>query len=97
MTTELFLIKIIRTENIFFMEQKGKIIELRKWEGINPKKEPLTIQKLKELLKNDKMTDEEAQEILFAIEALVSIIVQFQYEQELIEKNNQELILKQAA
>ena len=97
MTTEFFLVKIIRTENIFFMEQKGKTIELRKWEGINPKKEPLTIQKLKELLKNDKMSDEEAQEILFAIEALVSLIVQFQYEQELIEKNNQEPILKQAA
>ena len=82
---------------MFFMEQNGKIIELRKWEGINPKKEPLTIQKLKELLKDDKMSDEEAQEIIFAIEALVSILVQFQYEQELKEKNNQKPIIKQAA
>ena len=79
------------------MEEKGKIIQLRQWEGINPKKEPLTVQKLKEILKDDKMTDEEAQEIVFAIEALVSIIVQFQFEQELKEKQKEEIILKQAA
>ena len=79
------------------MEENGKIIQLNKWEGINPKKEPLTVQKLKELLNNQEMSDEQAQEMVFAIQALVSIIVQFQYEQELNEKENQEIILKQAA
>lgn len=78
------------------MKEKGKIVELRKYQGINPKKEPLTVQKLKELMKGEKLTDEQAQEILFAIEALVSIIVEFQYQQELNEKNNQDN-LKQAA
>ena len=79
------------------METKGKIIELRKSEGINPKKEPLTIQKLKELMGNKEMSDEQAQEILFAIEALANIIVQFQLEQEILEKENSENNLKQAA
>jgi len=97
MKSEPFFMNLIYTENIFFMEQKGKIIELRKWAGINPKKEPLTIQKLKELTNSPEMSDAEAQEIIFAIEALVSILVQFQYEQELQEKQNQEIILKQAA
>ncbi|MCC7303065.1 MAG: hypothetical protein IT233_10530 [Bacteroidia bacterium] len=78
------------------MKEKGKIVELRKYEGINPRKEPLTVEKLKELMKDEKLTDEQAQEILFAIEALVSIIVEFQYQQELNEKNNQDN-LKQAA
>ena len=47
-------------------------------------------------MKDEKLTDEQTQEILFAIEALVSIIVEFQYQQELNEKNNQDN-LKQAA
>lgn len=79
------------------METKGKIIQLRKSEGINPKKEPLTIQKLKELMGKKEMTDEQAQEILFAIEALANIIVQFQLEEELLAKENSETNIKQAA
>lgn len=97
MQTGLFLWNLFRTENIFKMEQKGKIIEIGKWKGINPKKEPLTIQKLKELTNSPEMSDAEAQEIIFAIEALVSIFVQFQYEEELKAKQNQETNLKQAA
>jgi hypothetical protein len=88
---------LFRTENIFKMEQKGNIIEIGKWKGINPKKEPLTIQKLKELTNSPEMSDAEAQEIIFSIEALVSILVQFQYEEELKAKQNQETNLKQAA
>ena len=79
------------------MKEKGKIIQLRKSEGINPKKEPLTVSKLKELMGNKEMSDEEAHEIIFAIEALVNIIVQFQMEQELLEKENSEHNIKQAA
>ncbi|MCC7302773.1 MAG: hypothetical protein IT233_09035 [Bacteroidia bacterium] len=79
------------------MKEKGKIIQLRKSEGINPKKEPLTVSKLKELMGNKEMSDDEAQEIIFAIEALANIIVQFQLEQELLEKENSEHNIKQAA
>ena len=68
-----------------------------KIEELNPKKEPLTVEILKGLLGNEEMSEEEAKEIIYAIKTLVSIIVDQQFEQELREKENTDINLKQAA
>ena len=44
--------------------------------------QPLTIEKLKELMNRPDMSDAEAQEIIFSIEALVGIIMDYQEDQE---------------
>jgi hypothetical protein len=71
---------------------KPKLIE----DKINHKKQPLTVEILKTIL-NKEISDEEAQEIVFAIRQFVSIIVDYQYEQELKEKYKNENHFKQAA
>ena len=43
---------------------------------INPKKEPLTIEKFKELTGQFEMSDEEAQEYIWQIEALCAILME---------------------
>jgi signal-transduction protein with cAMP-binding, CBS, and nucleotidyltransferase domain len=79
------------------MEESNKKIEEKKWSEINPKKEPLTIQKLKELMNREDLSDEEAQEILFAIDAFANIIIEFQTERDQQQKENNEYNLSQAA
>ena len=44
--------------------------------SINPKKEPLTIAKFKELTGQQEMSDEEAQEYIWQIEALCAILME---------------------
>jgi hypothetical protein len=44
--------------------------------SINPKKEPLTIEKFKELTGQLAMSDEEAQEYVWQIEALCAILME---------------------
>lgn len=44
--------------------------------SINPKKEPLTIEKFKELTGWLEMSDEEAQEYIWQIEALCAILME---------------------
>lgn len=79
------------------MEEKLRKIELDKIKQLNPKKESLTIDKLKELTGWNDLTDEQAQEIIFSIKSLVSIIMGFQSEQDQKENNETEYNLKQAA
>ena len=43
---------------------------------INPKKEPLTIEKFKELTGQFEMSDEEAQEYIWQIEAICAIMME---------------------
>ncbi len=76
-------------------ENLGKVQETR-IKVLNPNKQPLTVEILKSLLRKE-MSDEEGQEIVLAIKKLVSIIVDYQYEQELKEKNETDYDLKQAA
>lgn len=79
------------------MKEKVKKNENEKIKSLNPKKESLTIEKLKELTGWDTITDEQAQEIIFSIKSLVSIIIDHQYDQEQKEINDIEYNLKQAA
>lgn len=72
---------------------KRKLLENR---IINSKKQPLTVEILKTIL-NKEISDEDAQEIVFAIRQLVSVIVDCQYEQELKEKYKNGNNFKQAA
>ena len=44
--------------------------------GINPEKKPLTIEKLGTFKGSENLSDEEAQETLFAIQALCSILME---------------------
>ena len=44
--------------------------------SINPKKEPLTIEKFKKLTGQFEMSDEEAQEYVWQIEALCAILME---------------------
>lgn len=57
----------------------------------------LTVEKLRELLARPTMSEEEAKEIILGISTLVDIIIDYQAEQELKEKNEQEFNLNQAA
>lgn len=52
------------------MKQKNKDF------SINPKKEPLTIQKFKELTGWLEISDEEAQEYIWQIDALCAILIE---------------------
>ena len=79
------------------MEEKLRKIGIEKIEALNPKKESLTIDKLKELTGWNELTDEEAQEIIFSIKSLVSIIMGYQAERDQKENNETEYNLKQAA
>ena len=65
--------------------------------SINDGQDDLTVEKLRELLKNPTMGEEEAKEIIFGINTLVSIIINFQQEQELQDNNIEEFNLNQAA
>ncbi len=75
-------------QNLNIMEPKLKDLK------INPQKQPLTVEILKTLLEKE-ISDEEAQEIVYAIRQLVNIIVDCQYKQELKDKNKNNF--KQAA
>lgn len=79
------------------MEEKIRKIGIEKIETLNPKKESLTIDKLKELTGWNDLTDEQAQEIIFSIKSLVSIIMGYQTERDQKENNETEYNLKQAA
>lgn len=79
------------------MEEKLRKIEPDKIKQLNPKKESLTIDKLKELTGWNDLTDEQAQEIIFSIKSLVSIIMGYQTERDQKENNETESNLKQAA
>lgn len=78
------------------MEENLRKFQETKIKVLNPNKQPLTVEILKSLLGKE-MIDEEAQVIVLAIKKLVSIIVDYQYEQELKEKNETNYDLKQAA
>ena len=56
-------------------------MEKKKRGFINPKKEPLTIEKLREMT-GQNYSDEEAQEIVANIKALSSILIEFMLEEE---------------
>lgn len=49
---------------------------------INPNKEELTSNKLKELIKDCNYTDEQLKDFVFTIKTLVHIIIQYQIQQE---------------
>jgi len=65
--------------------------------SIDPNHGDLTVEKLRELLGKPAMSEEEANEIIFGINTLVDIILDYQEELELKEKNEQEYNLNQAA
>jgi hypothetical protein len=76
--------------------------ELRKIEegismSIDPNHGDLTVEKLRELLQKPTMSEEEAKEIIFGLSTLVDIIIDYQEELELKEKNDREYNLNQAA
>lgn len=79
------------------MEENLEKNETTKIKALNPNKQPLTVDILKTLLGNEAMSDEEAGEIVLAIKKLVTIIVDYQYEEELKENKEREYNLKQAA
>lgn len=79
------------------MEEKIRKIGIENIEMLNPKKESLTIDKLKELTGWNDLTDEQSQEIIFSIKSLVSIIIGYQTERDQKENNETEYNLKQAA
>ena len=76
--------------------QEKQIKTEKKWLEINPKKEPLTVGKLRQLVKRE-LTDHEANEIMFGIEALVNIIMEYQRDIEIEKRNNDNYNLNQAA
>lgn len=78
------------------MEENLRKVQETKIKVLNPNKQPLTVEILKSRLGKE-MSDEEAQEIVLSIKKLVSIIVDYQYEQELKEKNITNYDFKQAA
>jgi hypothetical protein len=59
----------------------GKVIGLKKIGTLNPNKEELTVEKLKTFKGLENLKDEEAQETVFAIQTLASIIYEFANEQ----------------
>lgn len=79
------------------MEENTSEIRSKKWIGINPKKEPLTIIKLQELMNREELEEGEAQEILFAIDAFANILIEFQNERDQQQKENYDYKLNQAA
>jgi hypothetical protein len=79
------------------MEEKLRKIEPDEIGTLNPKRESLTIDKLKELTGWNDLTDEQAQEIIFAIKSFVGILVGYQTERDQKENNETEYNLKQAA
>lgn len=50
--------------------------QVKDWPSTNPKKEPLTIEKLRTFKGLENLSDEEAQEMLFQIEALCAILME---------------------
>ena len=71
------------------MELKSKL------ESLNNKKEPLTVEKIRTFKGFEKLTDIEAQEIIFAIKQLATIIVDYQQELEQRKGNDSEHQFKQ--
>lgn len=69
-----------------------KIIELKNIEILNPKKEDLTVDKLKTFNGLENLNDAEAQETIFAIQTLANILYDFT-----MEINNKKQQLKIAA
>lgn len=76
---------------------EGKVIGLKKIGMLNPNKEELTVEKLKTFKGLENLKDEEAQETVFAIQTLASIIYEFANEQarnkniDELENENQQL------
>lgn len=64
---------------------------------LNPKKEPLTIEKLKTFKGMENLTDEEAEQTLLGIKLLSTILIDFQKNQEREKELENSLILNQAA
>ncbi len=79
------------------MTKKLEKIEEEKSNSIDPNHDDLTVEKLRELLQNPAMSEEEAKEIIYGISTLVDIIIDYQLEQEQKENNDQEYNLNQAA
>lgn len=68
---------------------EGKVSGLKKIGTLNPNKEELTVEKLKTFAGFENLKDEEAQETVFAIQTLASLIYEFANEQARF-KNNDE-------
>lgn len=62
----------------------------------NANKEPLTVEKLRTLI-NSEMSDQEANEMLLSIKRLVTILVDYQYENELKQQQSIDDNLNQVA
>lgn len=75
------------------MKEKLKLFP----ENLNPKKESLTVEKLKILLKEDAMNDDEAKEIICSIKKLVAIIIAIQEQEESKQTNQTDNDLELAA
>lgn len=75
------------------MKEKIKLFP----ENLNPKKERLTVEKLKVLLKEETMSDDEAKEIICSIKKLVAIIIAIQEQEELKQTNQTDNDLELAA
>jgi hypothetical protein len=78
---------------IFVMSEN----ERKKWLDINPKREPLTVEKLRQILKKEDLLESQANEILYGLEVLTNILIEFQTEQEQLKKVHEENNLKRAA
>jgi translation elongation factor EF-1beta len=76
--------------------KEREIINKKRWLDLNPKREPLTVEKLRQLVKRE-LTDQEANEIVFGIEALVNIIMEYQRDREIEKTENDNNNLNQAA
>ena len=77
------------------MKNKANIIDLKKVGKINPTKEPLTVEKVKMFKGLENLSEEEAQEIVFAIQTLASILYEFMNEQELKKRKTESEIINQ--
>lgn len=58
-----------------------KMIEDKKYEVLNPNKENLTVEKLRTFKGLENLSDEDAQETVFAIQTLANILYDFTIEQ----------------
>lgn len=70
------------------MSEKDEIRYSGEAQSVNPKKEPLTVEKLKTFEGFENTTEEEALEIIYTIDTLCRIVEEYLMNQNLNENNN---------
>ncbi|MBA3665141.1 MAG: hypothetical protein H0W61_13160 [Bacteroidetes bacterium] len=71
------------------MKNETKIIDLKKVTSINPNKENLTVEKLKTFKGLENLNDEQATEMVFAIQTFANILYEFMNQKNPTEMKNE--------